>query len=315
MTFESALKFIFITGLMLALSALAYAGDPVQPDQELPTVIDHPGQPITFKWNDQYEATLKVSTVDSPMFHVPAKVNESFCGPNQGMVCTFDLIVRQKYYFLAWSKNPDPSKINERLRAHFPQFPNGAGDRDLEVSQLVFGSEIYAPKLRAGLPPTTLTCGDYSWLPTGTPQAPNDLRVTRWDTEFMLPNPETSVNENRILEGAMNVDFKKNSQGSLTISNIGYLTLTPVTNLGLIIGDVLSWSLKKSDGETCQASLIPDIASLRQAADVFDKNRIDPKKETNLYRDGDDEALKAGKILSLTTQFESWSAIKLENVK
>ena len=315
MTFESAFKFIFMTGLTFALSVPASAADPVQPGQEMPTVTARAGQPITFKWNDDYEAVMKVSTVDSPVFHVQAKVNESLCGPNQGMVCTLDVMGRQKFYFLAWSKNPDAAKINERLKAHYPQFPNGAGDRVLEANQLFFGTEIFAPKLHAGLPPTVLTCGDYSWLPTATTKAPDSLRVARWDTEFMLPNPETSVNENRSLSGAMNVDFKKNAQGSMTLTGIEYLTAASSSNLGLVIGDVISMSLIKPDGGICQASLIPNIEALRKSAEVFDQNRIDPKKETTLYKYGDDEALAAKKLFSINGDYEGWASIHLENVK
>jgi hypothetical protein len=308
--------FNLVLVLLLALSSKAQADSPTaKPDGPTPTVEKFFGKPIVFKWDGQHEAVLKVSTMDSPLLHMPAKVSESLCSSNQGMICGFDFIARQKFYFLAWTKNPDSSKIGDRVRVHFADRSPLSKDIPLEATQILLGTEIYAPKLRSGLPFPILSCTDYSWLPSATPKAPTEVHVVEWDAEYMLRNPETYVNENRIFSGAMNVDLKQNSSGSLTVSNVGYLTGIGLGSLGIGIGDVINLSIQQADGDICQASLTPNMGALQSSFDEFQKNRPDPRKEQTIYKNGDDEAFDAKLLLGVSRDYERWLHYRVEALR
>ena len=115
-----------------------------------------------------------------------------------------EIAYRMTELVFLWTAHPTASKIGQEV-----QF---SGGNPLFSSPLPLrefsGLREYLPRVFSGFPFDRIVCDDYRWLPGGTAtHGPVALLLPRWDGEFMLPNPETGIDENRIVGGAQDIEL------------------------------------------------------------------------------------------------------------
>ncbi len=181
----------------------------------------------------------------------------------------------------------------------------------------------FLPLSTQGMPAPQITCPDFSWLPGGTSQAPTTLTGQRWDSEFMLPNPETSANENRTFATVFNVQWSRSDAQTLTLKSVGGFSAINNSVLGvLIFGDVTTAYLKDQKGGLCSVEFKP--GSFAEAGNIVQKieaGRVERSKETSVYLAGSDEssieAIKGvkGDVTNIHDLLERFKNLHSENVQ
>ena len=312
---------ILATILLFAAPSFSLAQQNESPKPAIRKVL---GQPIFVDFPDGREAVVKYTVLDTQNpLSIPFQVFDSLCSDRRGMSCTFQMPYRSIYYFLVWSKHPDPEKLNQPLR--YKNANESRNDSRLFETQL-FTSGIerkFTPKLVSGMAPNRLVCNDFSWLPGGSKEAPTTVSVKQWNTEFMTDNPETGVSENRTAFGALNLQLTKSSPQSLDVTNVDYFASSfgGITSI-LISGDVQNLTIQKDAKTLCSAELKPaSLASAISEISNAEKRRTPPEQEKNVYLYGQDEASRAvetgkdGVADELQDLLNSFEYVKAEGVE
>ncbi|MES2962986.1 MAG: hypothetical protein V4760_03785 [Bdellovibrionota bacterium] len=214
-----------------------------------------PGKPLTMSWDDGRVATLRVTSLTIPkQLGISFQVFDNDCTSAKGMKCIYRSSFRNHWAQFVWTKHSDPSKIGSIV-----QKKSSNGVEPLEESIMSTGLESkFLPELTQGLLPTEIECADFSWLPTGTLNAPANLMIDRWEAETMFMNEETGNTENRTFGGAVNLELSSKAPNVLKIDRVGAFTASgPFFTQILILGDVNALTLTKPTGETCDVSLKP----------------------------------------------------------
>lgn len=288
--------FRFITVLLLLCGTLPAVAQVPPPAKAAPapevTLVS--GQPITFDFKDGRVAVVKKSVVEMPdQIELPFQVFDSLCSDSRGQFCKYRTSFRNVFYFLAWSKHPDATKINQPVKTKVPQGQTSS-DRDiLENSELLFGAEsALLPLLTSGMQMPSIDCNDFSWLPGGKAEAPAKLFGKRWDAESMNKNPETGVSENRVSMTNINVEWTQETPQRLRLKSVGgFATDNPVFFALLVIGDVTTATIDDQKGGLCAVELKPgSLAGAAQIIDALRKNRPPRDQVTDTYVAGSDES-------------------------
>lgn len=287
-----------VGSILLLWSSFATAQTPAPsptPEPKAPIVTTVAGQPVSVDFQDGRIAVVKKSAVSAnDQLSIPFQVFDSLCADARGMSCVYRLSFRTVFYFLAWSQHPDAAKVNQPLKRIFPAGTVISEEgRKIENSDFYSGTEGHLfPVVTQGLPVAQVECDDFSWLPTKTKEAPAALEALRWDSEMMMENPETGVNENRTTGGGAHISLRRSSPRSLAISSVGAFTSQYGFNNGaLVVGDVSTMTLDDQKGGYCSVELKPGgLADVTAQVRNLKSQRVDPAKETNIYLYGSDEA-------------------------
>jgi hypothetical protein len=245
------------------------------------------GKPVILKWSDTHQGILKYQPRISPPFTIPFTVHENLCSNSAGQSCKLKTQLTNPLFVVVWYKHPDNTKIGRPVSYGNESLEN---EDDIEVSAEF--KKIY-PQLTKNLSAASIECTDYSWIP-GTRSAkvpPNQLKIARWESEFMLPNEDTGVTENRTIGGAINVSLEKSKENSLLIKDIQAITGDQFQVLSLVFGDNFSWVIKDATGESCQIAFKP--GSLQEALSVSQQLRANTSEPSEMltYIVGTDESL------------------------
>lgn len=245
------------------------------------------GKPVILKWSDTHQGILKYQPRISPVFTIPFTVHENLCGSATGQTCKLKTQLTNPFFVVVWDKHPDKTKIGRPV-----MFNDEALDNKDDVEVSAEFKKIY-PQITKNLSTASIECADYSWIPgTQSPKSPpNQLKIARWESEFMLPNEDTGVTENRTIGGAINVSLQKSKENSLLIKDIQAITADQFQVLSLVFGDNFSWVIKDASGESCQIAFKP--GSLQEALMASEQMRANIAKPSDLltYIVGTDESL------------------------
>lgn len=254
---------------LLCLTSLVLVAQPSMAQQSPEDMPATPhfevGKPLMTTLADGREATIRVTSATlGKQVEIPFQVYENDCSDFRGMSCVYRTGYRKIWVQLVWTKNPDATRLNQIVNLQFGD--SSSNSSPIESQTQATGLEVdFLPGLASGMPATTIECNDFSWLPDATKDAPAKLTVLRWENERMSVNPETGVSENRTDGGALQVELSKVNPTFLKIDKVGSFTSTSSFLFpALVIGDVASVTMRKANGELCQAALKP--AGLGNAA-------------------------------------------------
>lgn len=226
--------------LSMAQAALAAPETPV-------TVIEVEGQPIHFIMTDGREAALFMKR--SPVFTVSVAndITENTCFPSARLArCKLSGRAINMTFRWAWTRHPDAAKVGQTMRYASGGFP-------IEMQALWTPSYRYLdPAFFAELGPYELGCDDFGWAGASS-AAPERLRLSAWNTELMLPNPETGLSENMTASGAYGLNFQRAGAQSLHLESVDswFVVSRFFTNYTLV-GQAVAWTLNPSDRPVCQ---------------------------------------------------------------
>jgi hypothetical protein len=273
----------------------------------LPSI--EPGKPVLFKWSDTHQGVLKYQPRTSPTVIIPFTVHENLCSTPAGQICKMKTQIANPWFVVVWHKHPDTSRIGQPVI--YDNKPVESNDN------IVISAELkkFYPLLAKKLTPAAIECDDYSWIPgaPSTKAPPNTLQIARWESEFMLPNEDTGVTENRTVGGAINVALQKDNDNSLLIKDIKALTSDLFQSPSLVVGDNFSWVLKEASGHSCQIAFKP--GSLTDVEVAIDQLRANAPQPATLitYIVGTDESLNMPDGIGDSLSF--WNNIQAEVLK
>lgn len=229
----------------------------VRSSQENPEVVLKNGEIGRVVWKDGREAVTSKRLIPNLEVDVPAAIYENGCNGYIVSQCVIRPAVHMYEIYMQWSKHPDTSKIGKTLVTHEKKDPSDKMKFAL-VQELQFAfSKLKRPRTAKELPDDIIFCDDYKFLPRDPIQDPL-VRILRWETEAMYPNPETGDIENRSISGAFDVDLvpQKNSNNLVMQVKGGYTSSTGSPFLAG--GDIISWTMRNTRQEICQIGLKPN---------------------------------------------------------
>ncbi|MBX9767934.1 MAG: hypothetical protein K2X47_11735 [Bdellovibrionales bacterium] len=307
------MRFIFFTFICGLTASSAFAQTPPAAPQIPAPIIDlKPGSEVVIRWSNGNEAKLMRSALNDKVLAVPLQVTENLCVPSRTDIsCFYDIAARFYQLAVVWTKHSDPVKVGKIVETDrsYPGQPIEFRPVKEDVS-LFTNERAFAPIATQGMPLDHLRCDDFSWMPgVMNPSAPRAIRIIRWESELMFPNPETNVNENRPVAGFMGAQLESINDKTMVIRSVRHLTglfsiLPPVTGTAS-----LTFALPKtSTGFTplCQVTAKSDFALVvAMVRNLSDFNGFAP------YIWGSDEsAIKASrKRNSDATNFELFKAL------
>jgi hypothetical protein len=275
-------------------TSYAVAQMPPPAQAPVPSVTAILGQPITIDFHDGRVAVIKKTISESAsLLSIPFQVSDSLCSDTRGQQCFYKTPYRSIYYFAVWLKHPDQTKIDQPLMSSQDKInPKPDDQRRIEERTQILGAETQIlPKMSSGLLKPEITCDDFSWLPSGTKDAPDTLLGKRWDSELMAPNSETGANENRVVTTVINVLWEKTEPQVLRLKSIGGIAnafggLTAI----LVFNDVTTATLEDKKGGLCSVELKPgSFADVIKQVGQIDAARTSPALEKHVYIAGEDE--------------------------
>jgi hypothetical protein len=171
---------------------------------------------------------------------------------------------------LVWTKHPDSSKIGKTVqRGYYNSSTNMAENlQDLEGEDVLTGLDprfMSSFSERRHLESHEIECADFSWLPTGTTDAPQKIHIARWDSEDSALNPETGSNENRTIGGAYGLEFVRTTPRTLKVNAVANITSDLIDLLNSAANSSLSL---KTGGQICQVGLSSNL--LVEVLPVYD---------------------------------------------
>lgn len=272
---------------LFILTAFIGAQETIQSQTQTTMVQQEPGKPIIVKWSETHQGILKVYPQVSPVLSLPFRVHENLCAPTIGQTCVFKTQFSEPWIFLAWHKHPDSKKIGQIIKQK-------SSGEFLEDNDTFLASEFknFFPQLAKKLKSASIECSDYSWIPgSGQKTAPNALMISRWEIEFMVPNQETGISENRTIGGVLNLELTKN-KSTLELQKAKALTSGDFTPPTLVFGDNFSWTLKDKTGDSCQIAFKPgDFSRVQATLDELRSKRPDSKDIKSYILQSSDELL------------------------
>ena len=168
------------------------------PRLPLPQAIKIPNQPYTIRWQDGREAVFKQTYVDTPIITTQFKVTDNTCSNRQNMTCSYKFALRQIWYSLVWTKNPDPARIGKIIEKVDRQ---DSSVLKVEIDYVYFaGLPVADQKNREMGSSDTIECRDFLLVTRRENSASyENLFVSRWDGEETSTKLLKSVvyNENR----------------------------------------------------------------------------------------------------------------------
>ena len=251
-------RFLIVLCLVLPSTVL---GDPIK-------VIFENGQPVEVHLADGRKMGWFLGRRPGFQLRAPFKITENTCNGREGMTGTLKLGLVVNQLRMQWIAHPDPAKIGAtvgyRLKPTpaMPQYPLNLMD---EPSILTGDARKLYPVLGALVPGDTLQSDDFSWLPGVGEKAPLEYYFARWDSESMMANPETFLNENRTNGIALGAEFRKIADDEIELTNIkNFLG----TRLAFFIGDL--WAVILKDGEGfCQLTQKADFKEVIKSAGEY----------------------------------------------
>jgi hypothetical protein len=270
-----------------------------------PAVVNRTaGQPVTMVFSDGRQADLKIVHADSEVVSQKIEITSSDCG-SWGMSCNYKFSMRRFWVALIWTKHPDASKIGQIVKRGY-KGSNGESSFSELKSDTALTSGLLpnsGQKIANTLPSHQLQCTDFSWLPTGTKEAPALQRFTRWDQIDNSLNKETGMNENRPTGGVQELNMVRVTSDTLQIASVGrsngvvrifdILTLAPVLDL----------AVAQPDGGICQASL--STHGIGDILPVYDglESKHPAFTDVPTYVYGQDEILN---MATIKNDIENW---------
>ena len=268
------------------------------------------GKPVILKWSDTHQGILKYQPRTSPTVAISFTVHENLCSTSAGQICKMKTQIANPWFVVVWHKHPDISKIGQPVI--YDNKPVESNDN------IMISAEVknFYPLLTKKLTPAAIECDDYSWIPgaLSSKSPPNNLKIARWESEFMLPNEDTGVTENRTVGGAINVSLQKSNDNSLVIKDIKALTSDDFLSSSLVVGDNFSWVLKEASGNSCQIAFKP--GSLRDVEVALDQLRANAPQPAALltYIVGTDESINMPDGIGSTLS-DFWNNFPVEALK
>ncbi len=123
--------------------------------------------------------------------HFPFQVSDSTCTDAVGLVCNYQGHAGANIAFWIWTKHPDSKMVNQQIKFKSKTPPGGNSVPLFDFNIFTPVDKKHAPKIVGDMLNDSIECKDFSWLPSGKPEAPEKVRILRWDAEMMQVNPET----------------------------------------------------------------------------------------------------------------------------
>lgn len=251
---------MFVSLLFLFSLQVARADQPAIPAG--PVITKVKGRPVEAVWPDGNRAQLKVQVNDPIMVPLPFGMTENLCN-NSGLVdfkSRFALRIDRLWW--VWTQNADPKKIGQLV-----EITNVDDGLVKLISAIVLanGSRFHYPELVTGLPPDELDIGGAKWIPGMEEGVSKPMSIPMWLGESMVKNPETGIDENRIVSSLSGVHLTPRTGNAMTIDQIDQGSALDPQNPFLLVGDVVSW-IFNVNGQTCQISFKPDLSDAQSMA-------------------------------------------------
>jgi hypothetical protein len=275
-------RFLLAGFLLAAPPLLSAAGEPA------PTITAEKGKPYLLTTADGREATLRITHADSSPQRIPFQISDNNCSNHQNMSCFYRFTLRKIQAALYWSKNPDPSRINQKVKRHYNE--RDTSGETLEASAVSAGANPSpSSPFTAGLPGQEIECTDFSWLPESPAEAPASLYISRWEDEQNSTNPETGLNENRVSGGRINIELERLSATRMKVVKAESSTYQYSILELFLQSPISSITLVKSDGSICQVGISGALDFIK----IYEKIKATPENAGAMppYITGSDETL------------------------
>lgn len=254
-----------------------------------PELIKMAGQPVLLKYSDGREAIMKVTSNQIENVGIPFAITENTCNQKLATGCKYYVPSVSNSFFFAWSKHPDPSKIERQIIS-----PGSSDDSD---DKLEFASSYSSlnrsqfPNASAlkSIPNQYIVCPKLDWFEPNESTIENGRRVRAISNELALRNDETGVDENRFFSTARDVKFNQVSNTTLEIESALLPKSTALTIPFLFFGDA-AWYVKSNSGEVCQFTSRAKFADAVADFSAATKNMTKPEEEKHIYIYGDSDA-------------------------
>lgn len=247
------MKISYLLISVLAIPFFSFA----EQESEVPFLSGEQGTKIQATWKDGREATAMMGTIAPIVLEVPLTIFENSCNEISISKCRFLAGLHYHRVHFLWTKHPEPQKIGKSVRTrikNITQYDDFFPSRSI----LLPVNKITSPLAAQDVADDELVCDDYSFLPQN-PFSGTHLQILKWESEAMFNNAELGITENRSIGGALNIELLPESGHRLKLKvNGGY---TNLFSAPLAFGDVISLTLKNSDGSLCQIGIKPDTSA------------------------------------------------------
>ncbi|CAN5573733.1 hypothetical protein BH10BDE1_BH10BDE1_32760 [soil metagenome] len=290
--------FLALAGFVSVARAQNTNPTPTPTPLVLPVVQRNAGQPVTITWADGREATLEVTATISERAALPMGINENSCEPSQRVQCEYRSGLSVETYRLAWTKHSDAAKLEKTVSTGISSDPR----RNPLIMQATWTrvDNVLFPGLQQEALADEISCPSWKWLGQG-PTLPASLTIPSISTEFMLPNPNTNQVENKTIMTATDIVWEKTETDALRMKTMG--RFDAYISLGinaLFVGDVMRWSIEKSQNRYCDVGFKVDIGLLRVAYQgILDRSLKGPYVTFNYVGEEPYKASVIGSVLDL----------------
>lgn len=228
-----------------------------------PVVVKKEGQPATATFADGRIATLYSHTKEKISFETPFDVTEVSCSGKFKTTGSYQTEYVATQLTWVWTSHPDPKKIGKVVQRKF-NGPPGSEARweDMAAMPSLFSlvQKNDFPKGTAVLDNAQIRFADNQFLNEIKRTKSGGFEILEWTAEAMFNNPETGLNENRVIGGAMNMQLKQLGTNRFEITQVDqyFSFFKPALD---IVGEVMQWTLFDKNDQLCFVVIQPDLAA------------------------------------------------------